>query len=92
MALQKTIAYKGVNATYHKIVSMEIQWQSKVVIVTVGSYADKATRDADGKSTINLLFTGREVFAIDFTADDNAIKKCYLKIKTMPKWSNSIDV
>jgi len=81
----------GIDATYHKIVQVNINWHTRESLVELHSFIDQTRRESGAHliASQSFYWSGDE-FPFDF--DQNNVQTAYTKIKTLDEWLNSVDV
>lgn len=93
MALSKTIPQKaGVDATYHRISGVTIDFNAKQMVVQVSSYLDQAVRENDSSGLLNLTTFSFNAEAWPLSSSGETLTDIYNSIKTLEPFQGSIDV
>ena len=92
MALQKTVSTQyGINATYWKIVRMEIDWLNSKCFCRVSGWKDDASRLIPDEALDHRVY---DWSGTDFTFGHvlNNTVEAYGKLKILTEWEGAIDV
>ena len=107
MALQFSMNFEahggdtGVDMEYHRIVRVELDYDTDIAVITMATYTNQTDRDADMKPLKFWSFLFKDS---DFTGFDHAAnntQQAYNKIKAMDDthsssygvdWSSAVDV
>ena len=84
MALQKDIAFQGINLSYHKIMSINEDFRNGNTQIVVASYVNKEARLADISNMFRTVQINAQVY--DLTREE-----IYALIKLEPGFEEAID-
>ena len=80
----------GVNAEYHNIAVLQVNWEERSSVVVLNSYASESTRreNATPLKVWSLHFSGE-----DFPFDGEHVSRsiAYESIKMLDEWENATD-
>jgi len=95
MALSKTNKYKEIDLTYQRIehISVYPDLEGGLMEVRLAQFKDKASRDlslGNGLNKVEVNFTKNNHATLDLTG--NLFSQAYTLLKTLPAWSDAVDV
>lgn len=91
MALTQAIETPyGIQANYHKVALVNIDWHNRAAHVELLSFVDADARQA-GKQPLGAIAFDWQAEQFPFDVETNNVQQAYQKIKSLPGWEGAQD-